>query len=81
MALIWDSSIDASLPTSAQTVVLRKGPDVWMADFSQTEHAGFLRRTYGSAIMPLQWPISAPAVDVYTVIKARNPEYLIHVAN
>lgn len=82
--IIWDSETDASQPTSAQTIILRKGAHTWMADFSQTQHAAFLRSTFGSSIMALEFPCYGPAgvdaVEIFNLIKARNPEYVIHVA-
>ena len=73
--IIWQTDRADSAPY----VVLRRGPAGWLADFANTDHADFLRKHLGSAIVPLPFTLEADPIEVYNVIKARNPEYLIYV--
>jgi hypothetical protein len=79
--IIWDNDTDASTPTAAETIVLRKGADVWYADFALTRLAPRYRQAWQTAMVATPFPITTPSADVWTAIKARNPEYVIYVAN
>ena len=80
--IIWDANSNSEAPTSAQTIVLYRGPNGWIADFAQTREASTLRRLYGRYGALQEVPdttIDTPAVDVYNLIKLANPEYLVYV--
>ena len=79
MALTWQTETDASVPTAAQYLTLRKGPECWIVDWSATVRAGEIRALFGSALVPTPYTLQANPVDVYNQIKVRNPEYLIYV--
>lgn len=79
--IIWNSETDASKPTHAQYLTLRRGPDGWIVDWSGTTRANEIRALFGSCLVPTPYTFLADRVEVYTAIKALNPEYLIHVAH
>lgn len=62
---------------SKGTIIIRRGADGWMADYSQTRRADYLIEVMGTVIVPTAYTLAMPGQRVCEKIAELNPGYSI----
>lgn len=62
---------------SKGTIVIRRGADGWMADYSQTQRADYLIEVMGTVVIPTAYTLAMPGQRVCAKIAELNPGYSV----
>jgi hypothetical protein len=67
---------ETRVPLGSNIITLFQGPNAWMAHFSGP-YADFVRRAFGTEILPTAFTIQATEADVYAAMVQMNPGFIV----
>jgi len=71
------AAVAFAAPVCAETVIVFKHNDSWVADFAATSEAQKITNLFGSTVLPTPFFGPARAEDVIAAVQSKNPRYKV----